>query len=451
MIEPKITSGLRDYLPEDMIPRQKVLDTIRRVFECFGFLPLDTPAIEQEEVLTGGDSNFKMSIFRTNVPNSPQEKLALRFDLTVPLARVVAQYPDRIKKPFKRYAVGPVWRGEKPQAGRFREFIQFDADTVGSSGMMADAEVIAIMYETMTALGIKNFLTRVNNRKILNGLAEYAGFDSEKNPEVLRAIDKMDRQGWETVKKELAMEEKFDQLGERTGGSALSLSQIEAVRAFLDLPAGEELLDEVEVLMANSPIALEGTEELRQIRSHVRALGVPDDRWKIDLSVARGLGYYTGPVFETVLTDLPSIGSVFSGGRYDNLVNRFSNVSVPATGASVGVDRLFAAMEQLGLVERRTSVDVMVLNFDASCRAKCQKIATILRRKGIKTEIYLGAAVTLKEQLSHAVRQDVPVVIILGSYEAEKEICKVKNLRTREQIEVPEAGIVSIIDRILLR
>ena len=452
MVEPRITSGLRDYLPEDMIPRQKVLDTIRKVFERFGFLPLDTPAIEQEEVLTGGDPNFKMSIFRTSVPNSPQEKLALRFDLTVPLARVVAQYPDRIKKPFKRYAVGPVWRGEKPQAGRYREFVQFDADTIGSSDMMADAEIIAIMYETMTALGIPNFFVRVNNRKVLNGLAEYAGFTPGKSSDVLRTIDKLDRQGWRAVEEELAMDEKFNQLGERTGGAALSSSQIEAIRAFLDLPSGEELLDEVEALMANSPIALEGTEELRQIQSHVRALGVPDDRWKIDLSVARGLGYYTGPVFETVLTDLLSIGSVFSGGRYDNLVNQFSNVSVPATGASVGVDRLFAAMEQLGLVERRTSVaDVMVLNFDPSCRTKCQNIATILRRKGIKTEIYIGAAVTLKEQLSHAVRQDVPVVIILGSYEAEKEICKVKNLRTREQIEVPEADIVSTIDNILLR
>ena len=170
-ITPELASGFRDYLPEDMIPRQRMFDTIRGVFERFGFIPLDTPALEKEEILTGGDENFRMHIFKTNVKVG-EEKLALRFDLTVPLARVIAQYPNEIKKPFKRYQVGPVWRAEKPQAGRFREFTQFDADIVGSASMMADAEIISVMYETMTALGISNFLIKVNNRKILNGLAE---------------------------------------------------------------------------------------------------------------------------------------------------------------------------------------------------------------------------------------------------------------------------------------
>lgn len=444
MVEPRITSGLRDYLPEDMIPRQQMLDTIREVFEQFGFVPLATPALEQEDILTGGDPYFKMLIFKTHVPNAPLEKLALRFDLTVPLARVVAQYPKEIKKPFKRYQVGPVWRGEKPQAGRYREFIQFDADTVGSYDMMADAEIIAIMYETMTALNVPGFLIRVNNRKILNGLATYAGFDSTKTDAVLRTIDKLDRHGWELVRIDLAVEEKL-------GGPELSESQVRAIQEFVELRGSDsDILAGVATLMRNSPVALEGVEELQRIREYCEALGVPGDRWAIDLSVARGLGYYTGPVFETVLTDLRSIGSVFSGGRYDDLVSRFSPVTIPATGASVGVDRLFTAMQELGLVKATSSVaEVMVFNFDPLCRAECQRLATQLRRGGLKTEIYTGPEITLRGQLSHAVRQEIPVAVILGSDEVFHGTVKVKDLSRKRQFDVPRGEIITTVSNIL--
>jgi histidyl-tRNA synthetase len=379
-ISPALASGFRDYLPEDMIPRQWMLDTIRSVFERFGFLPLDTSGVEREEILTGGDPNFKMQIFKTFL-RSQESGLALRFDLTVPLARVVSLYPNEISKPFKRYQMGKVWRGEKPQAGRFCEFMQFDADIVGSGRTSADAEVVSLMYETLTALGITDFMIKVNNRKILNGLAAYVGYSADKTVEVLRQIDKLDKLGWENISGELA-----DKI-------PLEPIQIEKLKKFLDLRTGtnEDTTAAVLKLMASSSEAVEGAKELAEITTFVDALGVPRNAWQIDLSVARGLGYYTGPVFETTLLKLPSIGSVFSGGRYDDLVARFGGDSIPATGASVGVDRLFAALETLGLVpKRKTTTKVIVLNFDNNSEAYCNQAVGLLRRSGVPTELYLG-------------------------------------------------------------
>ncbi|MDQ3014848.1 MAG: histidine--tRNA ligase, partial [bacterium] len=384
-ISPALASGFRDYLPEDMIPRQWMLDTIRIVFERFGFLPLDTPGVEREEILTGGDPNFKMQIFKTFL-RTQESGLALRFDLTVPLARVVSLYPNEISKPFKRYQMGKVWRGEKPQAGRFCEFMQFDADIVGSSRTSADAEVVSLMYETLTALGITDFMIKVNNRKILNGLAAFVGYQADRTVEVLRMIDKLDKLGWENISGELADTIK------------LGPDQLEKLKKFLDLRTGsnEETTTAVLELMADSPEAVEGAKELAEITTFVDALGVPRSAWQIDLSVARGLGYYTGPVFETTLLKLPSIGSVFSGGRYDDLVARFGGDSIPATGASVGVDRLFAALETLGLVpKKKTTTKVIVLNFDNDSEAYCNQAVGLLRRSGVPTELYLGKEHTI--------------------------------------------------------
>ncbi|MFH0806361.1 MAG: histidine--tRNA ligase [Candidatus Brennerbacteria bacterium] len=443
-IVPELSSGFRDYLPEDMIPRQQMFDTIRAVFERFGFVPLDTPGLEKEEILTGGDENFRMHIFRTDVQVG-WDKLALRFDLTVPLARVIAQYQNEIKRPFKRYQVGKVWRAEKPQAGRFREFVQFDADIVGAASMMADAEIIALMYETMKALGVPNFFIRVNTRKILNGLAAFAGFQSEKTAAVLRTIDKLDKQGWEAV---------YAELSDATSPEGLALSEnaIAKLKEFLEVRGEnqEATIQAVRTLMQGVPIVEEGVQDLEKILEGVRAMGVPDDVWAIELSVARGLGYYTGPVFETVLKDLPSIGSVFSGGRYDDLVERFGTINVPATGASVGVDRLFTALEELGLVKRRKSVSqVAILNFDPESGAYIQGIAAGLRRGNIPTEIYLGNEATLKGQLAYVLNADIPVVIIAGSDERERNAVQVKDLRARKQVEVSRNQLLSHIRTIL--
>ena len=425
-IKPVLPAGIRDYLPGDMIPRQKMLDTIRKTFESFGFNPLDTPGLEREEVLTGGDPSFKMQIFRARLRDG-EEDLALRFDLTVPLARVVATYQSDLDRPFKRYQVGKVWRGEKPQAGRFREFVQFDADIVGSARTMADAEIIALMYQTMVALGFSRCVIKVNNRKLLNGLAGYVGFSQEQIPTVLRLIDKLDRLGWDNIAGELA-----DMVG-------LTVEQLASLKRFLDLreDSVDRLLSSLNDLMGNAEEASSGIRELSEIRDHLSALGVPSENWEIDLSVARGLGYYTGPVFETILTDLPSIGSVFSGGRFDGLVARFGAASMPATGASIGVDRLFSAMEKLSLLPKQaTLTQVLVLNFSTECEKRCQELATQLRLGGINTEIYLGKEVTLAGQIAYAVRQSVPAVLIMGGNELASGTCQVKDMATRSQAEV---------------
>jgi histidyl-tRNA synthetase len=413
-VQPELAGGFRDYLPEDMIPRQKMLDTIKTVFERFGFVPLDTPGLEKEEVLTGGDPDFKKQIFRAGLEGG-KDALALRFDLTVPLARVIAANPE-LKMPFKRYQFGRCWRGERQQAGRFREFMQLDADVVGSSSIAADAEVITLMYETMRALGFKDqdFVIKISDRRVLNTLADVAGFDPEKMPSVLRTLDKLDKIGWDGVEKEMTL------------AASLSKEQFKKVKAFIE--RGDAA--------AFAPL---GT-----------LLDIPKKSYAFDLSVARGLGYYTGVVFETVLTKLPSIGSIFSGGRYDGLVSRFSNRAIPAVGTSVGVDRLFVAMQKLGMIkkEKRTA-QVCVLNFELTAERQCIGAATALRRAGIATNLYLGGEKTLKGQLAYAVIEEYPVVVIIGTDEAKRGVAQVKDMVKRTQTEVKQTDIVSAVQKLL--
>jgi histidyl-tRNA synthetase len=448
IIKPELSSGFRDYLPEEMIPLKQMLKTIEQTFEKFGFLPLDTPSLEKEDILTGCDENFKMQLYRAGLKNS-NDKLALRFDLTVPLARVVASSLDKITFPFKRYQSGKVWRGERPQAGRFREFMQFDADIVGTKTLMADAEIIALIYETMKTLGLSNFLIRVNNRKILNGLPDYAGYSQDKNQAVIRILDKLDKVDWPDVERLLLGTEVVEESNDKVN---LSQAQVKAIKEFLDLternPA--KVLAQVEKIMGSSPVALEGINELKQIVTYLKALRVDDKNWEIDLSLARGLGYYTGPVFETILTDLPYIGSVFSGGRYDGLVNRFMASPIPATGASVGVDRLFVAMKELGIIKTQKVISqVLALNIDASAEQKLQEVVTKIRLAGIEAEIYLGAEKTIKGQLSYAVKNEFPVVLIIGTNELKERTIQIKDIKNREQINVKEDELISKIKAII--
>lgn len=440
-IKPELAGGFRDYLPEDMIPRQSIIDKIMAVFERFGFVPLDTPGVEKGEILTGGDENFSNQIFQVKKSGSEKDKLALRFDLTIPLARVIAQYPDKIKKPFKRYQIGKAWRGERQQAGRYKEFLQVDADIIGSDSMIADAEIISLVYETMSNLGIENFLIRVNNRKILNGLPKYANFPKEKINPVLRVIDKLDKQGWETVQKELS---------DKNG---LNKKQIEKIKDFLNLKnsSRKKVLSDILKLMKSIPIAEEGIGELEFISRSLGNLGVPEDKWIIDPSVVRGLGYYTGPVFETILTDFPEIGSVFAGGRYDNLVERFSNDSVSAVGISAGVDRLFTAMEKLGKIEKNKLISkVMILNFDKNCIDYIQKIAARLRKEGIPTEIYLDNKKSLKAQVINALETS-RVIIIAGESEKKKETVKIKDVVLKKESEINYLKVVGEIKKIIYK
>jgi histidyl-tRNA synthetase len=434
-VVPGLAAGFRDYLPEEMIPRQHMTDVIRAIFERYGFLPIDTPGIERLEVLTGGDKDFKKQIFTTSKARG-DDVLALRFDLTVPLARVIAQYPG-IRKPFKRYHIGKSWRGEKPQTGRLREFMQCDADIVGSSSMMADAEVISLGYETLRALGVRNFTMKVNNRKILEALPKAAGFPEKKLRSVLRIIDKLDKIGSAKVKEALIKEEK------------LSEKQSIAIRSIIEtkITPGEDI---EKAFGSHAALMKEGIEELRQISTHLAALGMPNDAWIVDASVARGLGYYTGPVFETTLNDLPGIGSVCSGGRYNGLVAQFGQSAIPAVGISIGLDRLFAALTQLGLLVKTHSVaNAIFLNFEKQCEEYIEESAARLRSEGIRTEIYFGNEDTIKGQLAYALHREVPIILIAGSEEKTRGTLQIKNVIARTQIEVARADAGKAIKKIL--
>ncbi len=435
-IKPQLSAGFRDYLPKDQIPRQKIIKTIQNVFESFGFVPLKTPAIERKINLTGG-KDLDMEIFKAKLEGSSKE-LALRFDLTVPLARVISANP-KLEKPFKRYQVGRVWRGERPQDGRYREFLQFDADIIGTKSLMADSEIVAVMFETMKALGVNNFLIKLNNRKILNGLSQYIGFDKKKTRDVLRIIDKKDKKSWPELEQEFKKEVK------------LSNDQIKKIKEFISIkPGKEELLNKVKKLMAQSKQALVGVGELLQITKNLKALGVDDKNWDIDLSVARGLGYYTGTVFETILTDLPEIGSIFSGGRYDNLVNRFSPADISGVGASIGVDRFFVAMDKLGLIKNvKTKTRVIVLPLNKECFSESQKIVSQLRQNNISAEVYLGEADSFKEKIIYAAKKQIPVSVIIGPDEIKKKLVQIKDMEKEKQIEVKIDNFIEKIKEII--
>jgi len=446
-IKPEIPGGFRDYLPREMIQRQQMLATIQRVYESFGFSPLETPAVEKTEVLTGGATS--KVIYNVSLPRgefSDQQSLSLRFDLTVPLARVVSAYTKDLSWPFRRYQCAKVWRGEKPQAGRFREFMQFDADIVGSSSMLADAEIIWLMCATMSALGFSRFIVRFNNRKILNALAERIGIgdaSGEKAKELFRILDKLEKIGWDGVAAELRRAPDSDA---DVWALALGDEAVSTIRRFIEtLGTDEEVLAALPAILGDGPNAVQGVAELSEIVGYLTAIGVPRENWKIDLSVARGLDYYTGPVFETTLLDAPEMGSVCSGGRYDGLVARFSSAVLPATGTSIGVDRLFAAMGKLGLVKgRRTTTQALVIDFSPELRPGILRLASRLRNAGINTEIYEGMERAFKGQLSYAVSLEIPVVLIMGQQEAEKGVVRVKDMRRRTQVEyaldaVPDA------------
>ena len=438
-IRPELPAGVRDYGPSDMIPRQKIIDNIKNTFESFGFDPLDTPMIERLDVLTGNKENFNMSLFRTaivkglnakSVIGSDKNELALRFDLTVPLARYVASNLKDLPKPFKRYQVGKVARGEKPQSGRFREFIQFDIDIVGAATIVADAEIVQIIYATLINLGLENFLIKINNRKILNGLATLAKVDEsdELKKEVFRIMDKLEKIGLEQVKKELSRqpENEFD------FAPALSEDAVSIVEQFILFNGtNQETIDFLRAMFKDVDIGMEGIEELSKMAEFIK---IPEGYYKFDLAIARGLDYYTGPIFETVLLDLPEIGSIFSGGRYDGLVSRFSEANMPATGASVGIDRLFAALSRMNKVDdKKTISKVLIAMFDDRLTDYYLDLALQLRSDGINTQIYLGIDSALKAQISYALGLGIPILIIAGNEEERQGGVQVKILSEKKQ------------------
>ncbi len=434
IVEPRLLRGFRDYLPSQMNARQKMIATIRSVYELYGFLPLDTPALEYRVTLMGyGEENTKQ-IFEFTNPE--EERVALRFDLTVGLARVVAQYPD-LPLPFRRYQVAPVWRADKPDPGRFREFMQFDLDSVGTPSAAADAEIICGMYDTLRALGFERFRVRFSDRKVLNSLMDYAGIPHASAHKVFRVMDKLDKIGLDGVEAELTVG-RVDASGDKITGLGLSADQVARIKEFIKLPAGRrrEVLGSLAHLFKDVASAREAVDELGLIIGSLEALDIPEEHVVLDLSIARGLDYYTGPVFEAVLTDAPEFGSVFGGGRYDGLVERFLGRKIPAVGASIGVDRLLAAMQKLGLIrESAATAQVLVTVMEPGQLEAYQKLTRELRNAGIRTEMYLGDEKSLGKQLQYANRQEIPVALIVGSDEFAKGSITLKNLKLGGELQ----------------
>lgn len=426
-IKPRVFKGARDFLPEQMLHREHIMNIMRKTFKKYGFAPLETPAIEYLNVLSGkyGDEADRL-IYRLNYKPGTKDEAALHYDLTVPFSRVVAMNPN-LPLPFKRYQMQPVWRADRPQPhqGRFREFYQCDIDVVGSESMLIDAEMVAITYEVLKELGFTTFLIKINNRKILNGITQYAGLQPELTQEVCRSIDKLDKMPWEEVEKELLDKE----------------MPTESVQKLDDLLHQQLTLDGLAEALKGIETAEEGIRETQQLFEFLELLGVDKKHYTFDLSLARGLDYYTGPIFETKLTDQPHMGSLTGGGRYDELIGLFAGKSMPAVGTTLGLDRIFTAMQQLEMLEdKKTSTQVLIAVFSQEEMKHSVSTGKKFREFGIETEIYPEPS-RLKKQFSYADKKSIPYMAILGESEIEQEKITLKDFKTgkQEMMSIEEA------------
>ncbi len=430
LIEPRTLKGFRDYLPAAMMAREKLIETAKSVYRSYGFGPIDTPALEYAEILTGkGGEESDKQLYRFR--DHGDRDVAMRFDLTVPLARFAAQYANQLGLPFKRYHIGTVWRGENTQAGRYREFMQCDFDTIGTESNAADIETLLVIHDLMVKIGFERFTIRVNNRLVLNGLLQQQSL-SDKSVGVLRAIDKLPKIGREEVIKEMT---------EKVGASR---EQAERVLDLVQL-TGEplDMLKSLDGMLAGNETGLLGVAKLRELFESCLRAGLPPERMKLDLSIARGLDYYTGTIYETFLGDKPEIGSVCSGGRYDNLAGLFTKEKLPGIGASLGLDRLLAAMELLGMVESSsTPAEVFVPQFDAPRLADYLRISRVLREAGFRVEVFPEAK-GLGKQFKYADKKGHKIAVIAGENEFQAGVWQVKNLRVQgDQATVPEAQLI---------
>lgn len=438
LIEPRVLKGFRDYPPSLMIPRERLMEAARAVYRSYGFAPIDTPALELTEVLlakvdAGAEINKQLYRFQ----DAGGRDVALRFDLTVPLARFAAQNYIDLGLPFKRYHLGTVWRGESPQAGRFREFMQCDFDTIGTLSNAADVEIALVINDLFVALGFDRFEIRVNNRLVLNGLLGQLGLEG-KTSTLLRSLDKLAKIGRDKVIAEMQAE---------AGVTPEQATQVIALAETTGSNA--DVLDQLDRRFADNEGARKGVQHLRAMVEVFRTAGVPEGRLKVDLSICRGLDYYTGTVYETFLVDKPDIGSVCSGGRYDNLAGSFTKQSLPGVGASLGLDRLIAAMEALDLLPKTaTAAPVLVLQFDASRYGDYQRMARTLRAAGIGTEVFPEAK-KLGQQFQYAERRGFRLALIAGSNEFAQGVWKVKDLAKKEETMVSEADVIPTIQRLL--
>lgn len=427
-VEPKTLPGFMELLPNEQIQMNEMKEKIRKSYEAFGFLPIDTPIIENAEVLlakAGGETEKQIYQFEKG-----ENKLALRFDLTVPLAKYVSQYYHELTFPFRRYQIGKVYRGERPQKGRFREFYQCDVDIIGDGelSLYNDAEIPSIIYHTIQSLGFTNFTICINNRKILNGLFEELG-QKENSVEIMRIIDKIEKIGPEKVQEEL---QKLQ----------VSTEAIKTILHFIGISGNnDEKIAELEKMIKNDGELKNGVLELKQVIQNVRMLGVPEENFKIELSIARGLDYYTGTVYETFLNEYRSLGSICSGGRYDNLAEYYTDKKLPGVGVSIGITRLFYQLNELQALGKykENIADVLIIPMTDDYN-KCLKVATELRKNGISTQIYFEDK-KIKAKFKYADKLKIKNVIVIGEEEIEKDLVTLKNMETGEQqtITVEEA------------
>jgi histidyl-tRNA synthetase len=429
MIDPRVASGLRDLAPAVMIPRERMLAAFRQTFAGFGFMPIETPHIERMEVLTGkgaGSEEVLRQIFEvTNKGGTPGE-LALRFDLTVPLARFVAKHIDELGVPFKRYAIGSVFRGERPAKGRFREFAQCDFDTIGTESVLADAETAQVIHAALTSAGVSDFTITLNDRRVLTGLLDSQGVGSRCGP-VLRALDKLDKIGADLVRDDLKR-------SADVGGAGLPADKADQiVELAIRFRGGGEVLEEATKTLGTNSLTEQGIANLRTVLDLVVAAGVPPSRFRINLGLARGLDYYTGIVFETTVNGWEKFGSVASGGRYDNLASLFTPRRLPGVGASIGLDRLLALLDEAGrLKSTATTVPVLVANFPGTDALIPFKLAARLRAAGIGAEVFPDP-IPIGKQMGYGSKRGHKLAVIVGPDEEARQVFNLRSLTTREE------------------
>jgi histidyl-tRNA synthetase len=439
-IQPRTLKGFRDYLPEAMIPRERLINTARRVYRSYGFSPIDTPTLEYLEILSGkGSEETDKQLYKFE--DHGGRWVGMRFDLTVPFARFAAQHLNEIGTPFKRYHIATVWRGENTQRGRYREFMQCDFDTIGTRSATSDIETALVIHDLLRQIGFEAFTIHLNNRMVLSGLLDRLGLADKTTP-VLRALDKLAKIGPEAVAAEMR----------ETAGTTDQQSG-EVLRMAALTGSNDEILKQLEPLVAGNELGQEGVARLNDVLAGVRAAGVPEARLKLDVSIARGLDYYTGTIYETFLDALPTIGSVCSGGRYDNLAELYTDQQLPGIGASLGLDRLLAAMEELGMVEKvSTPAPVLIVYFDKNRLHDYLRLAASIRAAGIGVELFPEPK-KMGQQLKYADRRGFRVALIAGENEFASGVCQVKDLQKAQQRNVPlepdAASIVAAVREII--
>ena len=431
-VEPRTLPGFMELLPADQIKFNSLVDKIRKSYEKFGFLPLDTPIIEMADVLlakAGGETEKQIYRF-----NKGETDLALRFDLTVPLAKYICEYNNDISFPFKRYQIGKVYRGERPQKGRYREFYQCDIDIIGDGelSIVNDAEMPSVIYTTIKEFGFDKFTIRINNRKLLNGLFAELNLE-EQSVEIMRIIDKLEKIGRENVVKCLQDLKVADE-------------KIQKILNFIEIDGTtDEKLQKLENLNFTNELFLQGLNELKQVVKYVRLFGVPDSNFKVDLTIARGLDYYTGTVYETFLDDYRELGSVCSGGRYDNLAEFYTDKKMPGVGVSIGLTRLFSKLSELNILnEKDESISKVLVVSMTDDISRALEVATKIRDEGINTDVYLENK-KIKAKFKYADKLKIPYVAVIGEEEEKNGTVSLKNMESGEQEEMSVEKMIEIL------